>query len=182
MPIATGQRALLVSLTSSIVAIICLSVEDSLQDGSAQGKLGADQSRSQSLAALASYLVPNETYSKLTDQTDSDGRLLSVLDRIGPDMKPANGFVDPPNITLDVARRAWQLMHNHAEQFAADRVDLLWPVVRQTLVQAEVSGECLVAAQEVASSARNLKTWAVKCEYQIAPSLVRNRSPWGRFP
>uniref|UniRef100_A0A6G1SPL6 Nose resistant to fluoxetine protein 6 n=1 Tax=Aceria tosichella TaxID=561515 RepID=A0A6G1SPL6_9ACAR len=187
---ATGQQILLASLTTSIVAIICLAVPDEpsqAQDdaNTRRGQLNEklEQNKQPHIASLINYLVPDGTYSKLVQQqqqqqqqrgskgAQNDARLLSLLDHIGPDMKPANGFADPPNITLDVAKRAWQLMHDHAEQFAGERINLMWPIVRQALVAAEVSDKCLVAAEQVASSALKLKTWAVK--------LLNS---WGTFP
>jgi hypothetical protein len=117
--------------------------------------------------SLINYLVPNATYSSLLAQSQPDNiemRLLSLLSHVGPDMKPADGFVDPQNVTLAVTRRAWQLMRQHAAGFANERVGLMWPVIRQALVEAQVSGKCLMAAERVADAARELKTWAIRCK------------------
>lgn len=117
--------------------------------------------------ALVHYLLQDATLKEV--RASNDRPLLELLERVGPEMKPANGFVDPANITLELAQRAWARMREHAERVARDRVDFMWPSVERALVEAAVSESCLIAARRTAEAAKRLETWAIKCKYRPGP-------------
>lgn len=110
----------------------------------------------------------NQTGNSEHDKVDL--LLSDVLDRVGPDMRPTSGFKDSPDLSLELARRAWTLMQRHAQATADQRYLALWPLVQQLLTDSNVSSQCLQAAHRTAHSARRLDSWAIQRKY--IPSTV----------
>lgn len=120
----------------------------------------------QRAAANVHYLLVDSS-DKLSQNNTSDDaknsrRLAQVLERVGPDMRPASGFEDFADVELEVAQLAWRRMHEHARLTMDERVKFAWPIVEQTLSEANVSRECLLAAQRTAQAAQQLNTWAIQ--------------------
>lgn len=115
-------------------------------------------------AAGAPYLLARPTDGQLDQSQQVDAILSSVLDRVGPDMRPTSGFKDFADITPPVAQRGWQLMRDHALWATNARIQLIWPLVQQLLVDSNVSLKCLLASGRTAEAARRLDTWAIQCK------------------
>lgn len=114
-------------------------------------------------AALVHYLLASSAGAPLAANETQLGRILDeALDRVGPDMRPASGFEDSKDISLEVAKLAWRLMRRHAELVAGQRVGQAWPLVERSLREANVSDKCLGAAARTARAARELKAWAIQ--------------------
>jgi len=91
-----------------------------------------------------------------------DAKLAEILSRFGPDMKPASGFRDYDDISIEISQRAWKLMHERTKGLSNDKVSALWPHVEKSLRKSNVSEKCIVAAQKVADGARSLEVWALQ--------------------
>lgn len=113
---------------------------------------------------LAGYLLADPTNSQLNSSNALDSKLADILDRIGPDMRPLRDFRDFDDISVDVAKRAWKLMHDHALAAANGRLSLVRPIVERALLAANVSGACLSAASKTMDSAERLDSWAIQCK------------------
>lgn len=113
---------------------------------------------------IAGYLLAEATDEKLNKSNELDSTLAKVLERNGPDMRPLRDFRDFDDITLSVAKRAWQLMHEHAKAAATDRLKLVEPIIEQTLIAANVSLNCFEASQKTMKAAKELDSWAIQCK------------------
>ena len=113
---------------------------------------------------IAGYLLADSTDQKLNHSSAIDSELASILNRNGPDMRPLRDFRDFDDITLGVAKRAWQLMHHHAQTAVTDRVNFMRPLVEESLEAANVSAQCLDAALQTMHAAQRLESWAIQCE------------------
>lgn len=112
----------------------------------------------------AGYLLADATDEQLNRSDIIDSTILSLLARDGPDMRPLRDFRDYDDITLDVAKRAWQLMHQHAQRATADKVKLATPSIERALLGANVSTDCSNAIQATLVAAQRLDSWAIQCK------------------
>lgn len=121
---------------------------------------------------LAGYLLVDPTDQRLLNLSDPlDRNLSQILDRQGPDMRPSRDYHDFKDISLDMSKRAWSLMREHAKIALQLRTHLAWPPIERLLAEARVSGQCVEAISKTFSGARRLESWAVK--------LLNS---WGTFP
>lgn len=114
--------------------------------------------------ASAGYLFAEPTDNQLNQSDAIDSTLANVLDRTGPDMRPLRDFKDSDDITLEVAKRAWQLMHHHAQTAVSDKIKLIEPIVEQVLRDANVDEKCLNAAIQTMEGAKRFDSWAIQCK------------------
>lgn len=95
-------------------------------------------------------------------RSEVDATLLEALGRIGPDMRPTGGFRDSSDISLEVSKRAWRLMREHARLLAEGRAESVGPLVDRMLAEANVSQQCRRAAGQTLQAAGRLEAWAVQ--------------------
>lgn len=115
-------------------------------------------------SGLAGFLLTDSTNLKLNLSNDLDLKLSNILDRNGPDMRPSSDFTDFDDITIDISKRAWLLMHNHAEKLVLDKLKLIEPILEQTLLFSNVSSNCYEAVTRTIKAAKNLDSWAIQCK------------------
>lgn len=132
----------------------------------ATGYLLSNAARCSSHAMTSAMRVNDAATLKLDAAID---RLLA--DSTGPDFKSAHGTLELANITLDMAKRAWQLLHERARTNIVQRVDLTLPAIDSILQAARVSAECRRAWHRTLEGAKRMESWAV--------SLLNS---WGSFP
>ena len=116
----------------------------------------------------------SSTGARLNSSEPLDSKLMELLERIGPDMKPASGFLDFRDISTELSKRAWQLMRERASEMADTKVSSLWPSIEQSLLESNVTSDCLEAARKVSERARALDAWATKCEFAELGQSCRN--------
>lgn len=111
---------------------------------------------------LAGYLLAQS--GELASSPDPiERRLAELLEVAVPDMRPLRDFGhNSDDITLELAQRAWQLMHQHARLAVDHKLGLVWPVVERALEAANLSSECREAASKTVSAARRLDSWAIQ--------------------
>lgn len=119
---------------------------------------------SQAGSGAAGFLLAQPTDNKLNQSSGVDALLAELLARVGPDMRPMRDFGDFPNITPEVTKRAWLLMHEHARLAVADRMQFMAPIVDALLGQANVSERCSRAARSTLEAAKQLDSWAIQCK------------------
>lgn len=116
-------------------------------------------------SGIAGYLLAEASSEKLNNSNTLDSTLASILSRTGPDMRPLRDFEDFDDITVDVAKRAWQLMHEHAKTALVDKFQLMGPIVVSVLKSANVSNECIDAAVDTMKAAQQLDSWAIQRKF-----------------
>lgn len=116
-------------------------------------------------SGIAGYLLAEATDEKLNNSNAIDATLASILNRTGPDMRPLRDFEDFDDITVNVSKRAWQLMHEHAQTALVDRFKLMGPLVESLLKSANVSLECVDAALNTMKAAQQLDSWAIQRKF-----------------
>lgn len=121
-------------------------------------------------SGIAGFLLA-KAGDKLNISDGVDSLLAELLARVGPDMRPMRDFRDFDDITPEVAKRAWLLMHDHAQLALAERMQFMRPIVVELLKQANVSTRCSAAAISVIEAAQRLDSWAVQL-----------LAAWGNFP
>lgn len=114
---------------------------------------------------VAGYLLAEATDEKLNKSNAIDATLASILNRTGPDMRPLRDFEDFDDITVNVSKRAWQLMHEHAQTALVDRFKLMGPLVESVLKSANVSLQCIDAALNTMKAAQQLDSWAIQRKF-----------------
>lgn len=102
-----------------------------------------------------------------------DLRLERKLEAIGPDLRQLRDFTQNDDTDLPLAKRAWQLMHEHARLAISGRLELLQPHLMQALGQANVSRDCRSAAESTLEAAKRLDSWALQGESLFCPSGIR---------
>lgn len=122
-------------------------------------------------SVAAGFLFADRTDARLNLTDQVDVALSKILDRNGPDMRPSRDFKDFSDITMNVSKRAWILLHEHAKLAIQDRLDMSKPAFDELLTSANVSRGCHDAIHEVFEAAKRLDEWAVK--------LLNS---WGNFP
>lgn len=123
------------------------------------GKLGDSLGKT---GGVAGYLLAEATNEELNKSDALDATLANILGRTGPDMRPMRDFEDFHDISVEVAKRAWRLMHQHAKSAVRDRFKLMGPLVEQALLAANVSLDCMKAAIDTMSAAQRLDSWAIQ--------------------
>lgn len=114
-------------------------------------------------AGLAGYLLADSTDLQLNQTNSVDALLSSILNRVGPDMRPLRDFsYASADITLEVAQRAWILMHHHAQTAVSDKLSFIRPFVEEALESAQVSPQCRLAAQRTMEAGKKLQSWAIQ--------------------
>lgn len=108
------------------------------------------------------YLLAGATDQQLDANDRVDATLSGILNRQGPDMRPLRDFRDADDISVEVAQRAWRLMHHHALVSVGQRVSLLQPLVEQALSGANVSAQCALAARKTMQAAQQLDSSAIQ--------------------
>lgn len=116
-------------------------------------------------SGIAGYLLAEASDEKLNKSNTLDATLASILGRTGPDMRPLRDFEDFDDITVDVARRAWQLMHEHAQSALVSRFKLVGPLVERVLKSANLSDKCIDAALNTMKAAQQLDSWAIQRKF-----------------
>lgn len=115
-------------------------------------------------SGLAGFLLTDSTDSKLDLSNELDLKLSNILDRTGPDMRPSSDFTDFDDITIDISKRAWKLMHNHAEKLLLDKLKIVEPILKETLMLSNVSSNCYEAVIKTITAAKTLDSWAIQCK------------------
>lgn len=110
----------------------------------------------------AGFLFADRSDARLNLSDSIDANLSRILDRNGPDMRPSRDFKDFSDITLDVSKRAWSLLHDHTKLAIQERLDLAQPAFDELLESANVSQPCHRAIHEVFDGAKRMDSWAVK--------------------
>lgn len=125
-------------------------------------------------SGVAGFLLAKGSDTKLNQSDGTDSLLGDLLARVGPDMRPMRDFRDFHDITPEVAKRAWLLMHDHAQLAVADRMQFMKPIIGQLLEQANVSRRCSADALSTIEAAKQLDSWAIQCKFcfRSAQSLV----------
>lgn len=127
-----------------------------------------DQSSSfVSASLLSAYLAANAS-AKL-DDSQLDQRLSVALRQIGPDLRQMRDFTqldDSLDIDIELAKRAWQLMREHARNAIAGRLQSIGPAILDNLAQAKVSPECISAIEHTIDGAKNLDSWAIQRKFE----------------
>lgn len=118
------------------------------------------------------FARPRQSTQLNASESALDAKLKDVLDRVGPDMKPASGFRDYDDISIDVAKRAWQLLHERVRDVSNERIVTLLPQLEHLLTKSNVSGRCMHAVRSVADGARSLDVWATQCKLSTIESLL----------
>lgn len=122
-------------------------------------------------AGLAGYLLAERSDERLDRAQPTDLHLLRLLARSGPDMRPMRDFEQlSDDITLEVAQRAWQVMHGHALAFVGHKLEASWPQLELALEAANVSAQCRAAAAKTVQAALKLDSWALQRKYQFRRS------------
>lgn len=118
----------------------------------------------------ADFGSDSDSDSKLIDKQHNtpqslDSRLSDALDQIGPDLRQMRDFSqldDSLAIDIGLAKRAWQLMRNHAQNAIVSRLQLIGPLIMDNLAKSNVSLECVDAIQQTIDGAKKLDSWAIQ--------------------
>lgn len=108
------------------------------------------------------YLLADATDKYLNNSDRIDAKILELLERDGPDMRPTRGYKDFDDIDIDTAVRSWSLLHRHAFKAINDKIDHISPFVGELLDSANASKQCKTAVRQILRRARSLDSWAVK--------------------
>jgi len=119
----------------------------------------------------AGFLFAHRVDTQLDIRDSIDATLLDILKRNGPDMRPSRDFKDFKDITLEISKRAWELLHEHVVSYVKDKTRLTWPAIEQLLRETAVSNKCLEALQFTFEQAGMMRSWAIKM-----------LNSWGSFP
>lgn len=122
-------------------------------------------------ATAAGYLFSALPSWKLDMRDPLEANLSRILDKSGSDMRPSRDCRDFDDISVDMSKRAWNLMHYRAVQAITDRVELVKPAIVELLLSAEVSHQCRQSVNQLFDGAKRLESWAIK--------LINS---WGNFP
>ena len=120
---------------------------------------------------VAGYLLSHKTDSLLNLSNPIDANLSDVLNRNGPDMRPSRNYRDFQDISMEVSKRAWVLLHEQTSVSLRRRIELAWPALEEILFVSRVSNKCLNSIKLVMEGAKRMESWAVK--------LLNS---WGSFP
>lgn len=129
---------------------------------------GVDQSQNY---GAVNYMLAEATDLALNLSDPIDAKLSVILDRDGPDMRASRGYKDFNDANIEVATRAWTLMHQHALKAIRERVDFAKPAVEEILAAAGVNDSCRQSVDQVFEGAKRMDSWAVKL-----------LSSWASFP
>lgn len=98
-------------------------------------------------------------------EAESNGKLKSVLGRVGPNMRASSNYHDYDDVHLNESIIGWRNLHELTKLFARQQVQFYRPKIRQLLSEANVSETCRVAADSFLTSIENLDSTAVKSKY-----------------
>lgn len=141
--------------------IVCCWLELIVSANVASGRAAEANEAKRFAPPDGSYLLAEDDQ-KFNLSSSVDSKLLDILNRIGPDMKPSSSFTDFNDITLNVSQRALLLMHNHAQRTLINKLTLIEPMIEEKLFRANVSSGCLMATRETISAAKKFESWAVQ--------------------
>jgi len=125
-----------------------------------------------SLSSIAAgFLLAESTDRHLNLSDPIDRNLSQILSRDGPDFRSSREYLEFNDVTVDVAKRAWILLREHALRAINDRANLAYPAIYNLLTSAQVSERCKVSVNLTFEGAKRMESWAVKLF-----------NSWGNFP
>lgn len=141
-----------------------INAAQSLAEQSQEQPITSQEQQQQHSAAGAAYLLLHDDQ-QLNSSDPIDALLAAILDGVGPDMKPSSSYRDLSNVSVEISRRAWSLMHDHAQKALIDRFKLIEPLIDEKLRRARVSAECRSASRAIVEASKGFQSWAVQCKY-----------------
>lgn len=113
------------------------------------------------------FLFAQETDKNLRLNDPIDAELSRLLDLSAPYKRGARGNIEHPGISLPVSKRAWSLLHQHAEKALKNRIEsLIKPLIIDLLTNRKstkgVSKNCTRSLWKTLERAKAMDSWAVR--------------------
>ena len=155
--------------SSKVLLVLCWSA--CFLKAAANETLNNEPTNKAAAAAAGHLFGLGDEAAPLNKSDQLDLHIENILARDGPDMRPGRDYKDSQDISLSVAKRALQLLHERTRATILNQIDTSLPIFNELMAAANVSKTCEIAIGTLLSSAKNLDSWAVKI-----------LNSWGKFP